>query len=53
VHREDRFETYDHNQGGFNLELLVDPPELDGVVSQLLVVLVQPASFENTRREVL
>ena len=53
VCRENQFAAYDHDQGRFDLELLVDPLRLNGVVSQLLVVLVQPASFENTTREVL
>jgi hypothetical protein len=50
---EDRLETYYHDQGGFNPEFLVDSLRFGEVIPQLLVVLVQPASFENTTREVL
>ena len=48
-----RLDTYDRDEGGLNLEFLVNPLELEGVVSQLIIVLVPPASFENTRREIL
>lgn len=50
---ESRVETYDHDEGSLDPEFLVNSLELDGVVSQLLIVLVQSASFENARREVL
>jgi hypothetical protein len=53
VCRENQVAAYDNDQGRFDLELLVDPLRLNRVVSQLLVVLVQPASFKNTTREVL
>jgi hypothetical protein len=53
VRRENQFETYDHDQGSFNLEFLMDSLKLDRVVPQLLVILIQLASFKNMRREVL
>ena len=53
VYRENPLETYDHDKSNLNLEFLVSPLELERVISQLIIVLVPPASFENTRREVL
>ena len=47
------FKTYDHDEGCLNLKFLVNPLELDGVVPQLLIVLVPSAGFENTRGKVL
>lgn len=46
-------DTYDRDEGGLDLELLINPLVLGGIVSQLLIVLILSASFENTRREVL
>jgi len=52
-HHENLFDTYDRDKRGFDLEFLIDPLVLSGVVSQLLIVLVLPASFDDTRGEVL
>ena len=48
-----RLDTYDRDEGGLNLEFLVNPLVLDRIVSQILVVLIPATSVKNTRREVL
>jgi len=53
VYCKNRVDTYDRDEGGLDLELLINPMVLGGVVSQLLIVPILSASFENTRREVL
>ena len=53
VYCKNQINTYDRGEGGFDLEFLVNPPVLDGVVSQLVIVFVPFTSFEDTRREVL
>jgi len=45
-------DTYNNHQGSFDLELLVNPPELDRVVLQSLIIPVTVCGLQNARRKV-
>jgi hypothetical protein len=50
---ENPLDTYDSDEGSLDLEFFAKPLVLGGIASQLLIVLITLASFDDARREVL